>query len=88
MKEKQSSKLKIEIDPEWSAKPAKEGQVAESENIFEQIPNANPENKPDKDKPKAKICKQSEQIQKNQNTFPYLQIQSRTRTTLESQKLK
>ena len=63
LKEKQISKLKVEIDPKWRAESAKGGQVAESENIFEQIPKANPENKSDKDKPKAKISKQRIQIQ-------------------------
>ena len=63
MKEKQSSKLKVEIDPKWSAEPAKEGQVAESENVFKQILKANPENESDKEEPKVKISKQSEQIQ-------------------------
>ena len=63
MKDKQISKLELAVEPVWTAEPAKGGQVAESENVFEQIPKANPENESDKDKPKAKIYKQSEQIQ-------------------------
>ena len=57
LKEKQSSKLKGAVEPEWSVEPAKVGQVAESVNVFKQIPKANPENESDKDKPKAKILK-------------------------------
>ena len=72
MKEKQSSKLKIEIDPKWSAKPAKEGQVAESENVFEEILKANLENESDKEERKVKISKQREQIQDSE----YLSLSS------------
>ena len=55
--------MKVAVEPEWSTEPAKGGQVAESENVFKQIPKTNPESESEKDEPKAKISKQSEQIQ-------------------------